>query len=134
MSTLQIDFGTTDRVVGIDLGTTNSLVAYTDATGPKIIPGPAGPKLAPSIGSINARGGHASTPTEIADRVLRRLKSVAGGSLGEPVTTGVITVRAYFNNALRQATKDAGRIAGLEVLRLVGEPTAASVAYGLDKR
>jgi Fe-S protein assembly chaperone HscA len=192
MSTFQIDFGTTDRVVGIDLGTTNSLVAYIDATGPKIIPGPDGDKLVPSIVSITASGdpvvgnparellitqpdrtvysvkrlmgrglddiqdelklfpfrvatdsesvirlelgGQTFTPPEISALILRQLKSNAETFLGEPVTKTVITVPAYFNDAQRQATKDAGRIAGLEVLRLVNEPTAASLAYGLDKR
>ena len=192
MSTFQIDFGTTDRVVGIDLGTTNSLVAYIDATGPKIIPGADGDKLVPSIVSITASGdtvvgnparellitqpdrtvysvkrlmgrglddiqdelklfpfrvagdsesvirlqlgGQTFTPPEISALILRQLKTNAEAFLNEPVTKAVITVPAYFNDAQRQATKDAGRIAGLEVLRLVNEPTAASLAYGLDKR
>jgi Fe-S protein assembly chaperone HscA len=192
MSTFQIDFGTADRVVGIDLGTTNSLVAIMDATGPKIIPGPDGDKLVPSIVSITASGDSVAgnparellltqpartvysvkrlmgrglddiqdelklfpfridpssesvirlqlgdqsfTPPEISALILRQLKTNAEAFLNEPVTKAVITVPAYFNDAQRQATKDAGRIAGLEVLRLVNEPTAASLAYGLDKR
>jgi Fe-S protein assembly chaperone HscA len=192
MSTFQIDFGAQDRVVGIDLGTTNSLVAFLDLTGPKIIPGADGDKLVPSVVSMPASGeavvGNAArellmtqpdrtvysvkrlmgrgladvaselklfpfhiaegsesvirlklgdktlTPPEVSAYVLRQLKHNAEEYLGEPVTKAVITVPAYFNDAQRQATKDAGRIAGLEVLRLVNEPTAASLAYGLDKR
>ncbi len=193
MSTFQIDFGNTQsRVVGIDLGTTNSLVAYMDLTGPRILPGPDGEKLVPSIVSNSASGaiivGNAArellltqpdrtvysakrlmgrgvadvqeelklfpfriapdsdtvikltlgdktfTPPEISAYVLRQLKQNAEVALGEPVTQAVLTVPAYFNDAQRQATKDAGRIAGLEVLRLVNEPTAAALAYGLDKR
>jgi Fe-S protein assembly chaperone HscA len=192
MSTFQIDFGEQDRVVGIDLGTTNSLVAYMDLTGPKIIPGADGDKLVPSVVSINESGevvvGNAArellltqpertvysvkrlmgrgladvqqelklfpfhiaagsesvirlqlgdrtlTPPEVSAYILRQLKQNAEVFLGEPVKKAVITVPAYFNDAQRQATKDAGRIAGLEVLRLVNEPTAASLAYGLDKR
>ena len=189
---MEIDFGTSERVVGIDLGTTNSLVAFMDLTGPKIIPGADGDKLVPSVVSINPSGeivvGNAArellitqpertvysvkrlmgrgrddiqeelklfpfriapgsesvlqlqlgdrtyTPPEISAFVLRQLKQNAEAYFGEPVTQAVITVPAYFNDAQRQATKDAGRIAGLEVLRLVNEPTAASLAYGLDKR
>src|SRR5579884_2401350 len=192
MSTFQIDFGKRDRVVGIDLGTTNSLVAFMDFTGPKIIPGADGDKLVPSVVSIVPSGevvvGNAArellmtqpertvysakrlmgrglhdvqdelklfpfhiapesaavihlqlgdrvlTPPEISAAVLRQLKQNAEAFFGEPVTKAVITVPAYFNDAQRQATRDAGRIAGLEVLRLVNEPTAASLAYGLDKR
>ena len=74
------------------------------------------------------------TPPEVSAHILRKLKMDAEAALGEPVTQAVITVPAYFNDAQRQATKDAGRIAGLEVLRLVNEPTAAALAYGLDKR
>ena len=192
MSTFQIDFGTTERVVGIDLGTTNSLIAHLDLTGPKIIPGTDGSPLVPSVVSIAANGdivvGHAArelllthsertvysvkrlmgrgledvrdelklfpfriaegsgaviqlqlgdrtfTPPEISAMILRQLKQNAESFFGEPVIKAVITMPAYFNDAQRQATKDAGRIAGLEVLRLVNEPTAASLAYGLDKR
>src|SRR5258708_16496235 len=191
---LQIDFGEhrKSKVVGIDLGTTNSLVAFMDLTGPKIIPGPDGANMVPSIVSLNAGGdfvvgsearrllidqpertvysvkrlmgrgladvqdelalfpfriapdsdtvikldlgGRLLTPPEISAQVLLQLKHNAEAYLGAPVTQAVITVPAYFNDAHRQATKDAGRIAGLEVLRLVNEPTAASLAYGLDKR
>src|SRR6266478_6211119 len=182
------------RIVGIDLGTTNSLVAYTDAaTGqPKCIPGPYGSTLCPSIVSLDPDGsiivgeparrrlliqpertiysvkrlmgrGPADvqselklfpfridpasksvirvklgdkifTPPEISAFILRELKNWAESFFGEAVDRAVITVPAYFNDAQRQATKDAGRIAGLEVLRLVNEPTAAALAYGLDKR
>ncbi len=189
---MDIDFGTTERVVGIDLGTTNSLVAFMDLTGPKIIPGADGDKLVPSVVSINpssevivgnpARellitqpersvysvkrlmgrglgdvteelklfpfhlasgsetvlqlqlGERTYTPPEISAFVLRQLKENAEAFFGYPIHKAVVTVPAYFNDAQRQATKDAGRIAGLEVLRLVNEPTAASLAYGLDKR
>lgn len=194
MSTFQIDFEShrRPRVVGIDLGTTNSLVAIMELTGPTIIPGPDGGNLVPSIVAYTPEGelrvGQAArdlllshpehaiysakrlmgrgltdveeelklfpfkvaegsesvirlqvgdkilTPPEVGALVLRQLKQNAEVSLNEPVTQAVITVPAYFNDAQRQATKDAGRIAGLEVLRLVNEPTAASLAYGLDKR
>ena len=180
------------RIVGIDLGTTNSLVAYLEAASPKIIPDPEGRRIVPSVVSLGegsemlagerARemllshpertvysvkrlmgrgaadvqdelslfpfriasgsesvirlelGGRQFTPPEISAAILRQLKRNAEAFLGEPVSQAVITVPAYFNDAQRQATKDAGRIAGLEVLRLVNEPTAAALAYGLDKR
>jgi len=182
------------RTVGIDLGTTNSLVAYVDAkTGePKCIPGPAGSTLCPSVVSLDADGsiivgeparrrlltqpertiysvkrlmgrGPADvqselrlfpfridpasksvirvmlgdkifTPPEISSFILRELKNWAEAYFGEPVDRAVITVPAYFNDAQRQATKDAGKIAGLEVLRLVNEPTAAALAYGLHEK
>jgi Fe-S protein assembly chaperone HscA len=192
MTPLQIDFGKPERVVGIDLGTTNSLVAYMDLTHPRVIPGEDGDRLVPSVISLTRSGeiivGNAArkaliddpdrtvysvkrlmgrgvadvqqelklfpfhiaegsesviriqlgdrtfTPPEISAFILRQLKKNAEASLGEAVTKAVITVPAYFNDAQRQATKDAGRIAGLEVLRLVNEPTAAALAYGLDKR
>src|SRR5580698_5026167 len=182
------------RVVGIDLGTTFSLIAYTDAqTGePKCIAGPNGSVQCPSIVSVDAQGkvlvGDAArarlttnpdrtiysvkrlmgrsvadvqdelkifpfrvepdgsnvihvrlgektfTPPEISSFILRELKSWAEAHFGEPVDRAVITVPAYFNDAQRQATKDAGRLAGLEVLRLVNEPTAAALAYGLHEK
>jgi molecular chaperone DnaK len=182
------------RSVGIDLGTTNSLVAYVDAqTGqPKCIPGPYGSTLCPSVVSLDPDGsvivGEAArrrlltqpertiysvkrlmgrgpadvqnelalfpfridpqsknvirvmlgdkmfTPSEISAFILRDLRNWAEAHLGETVDRAVITVPAYFNDAQRQATKDAGRIAGLEVLRLVNEPTAAALAYGLHEK
>ena len=189
---LQIDFGKPDRIVGIDLGTTNSLVACMELTHPAVIPGQDGERLVPSVVSITGQGeavvgnpalkllvsrpestvysvkrlmgrgigdvqdelklfpfqiagGSESvlrirlgdrtlTPPEISALILRQLKTNAEAYLKEPVKKAVITVPAYFNDAQRQATKDAGRIAGLEVLRLVNEPTAAALAYGLDKR
>ncbi len=189
---MEIDFASTDHIVGIDLGTTNSLVAFMDLTGPRIIPGADGSKLVPSVVSIAPDGSivvgnparemllthpertvysvkrlmgrgledvqeelklfpfriapgsesviqlqlgdRTFTPPEISALVLRQLKQNAEEYFGVPVSKAVVTVPAYFNDAQRQATKDAGRIAGLEVLRLVNEPTAASLAYGLDKR
>src|SRR6202030_1419562 len=181
------------RIVGIDLGTTNSLVAYLDAgTGqPRCIPGPYGSTLCPSAVSLDADasiivgeaarrrlltqpertiysvkrlmgrgpadvqselqlfpfridpnsnhvirvmlGDKMFTPPEISAFILRELRNWAESYLGETVDRAVITVPAYFNDAQRQATKDAGRIAGLEVLRLVNEPTAAALAYGLHE-
>ena len=182
------------RTVGIDLGTTNSLVAYVDpATGrPKCIPGPHGSTLCPSVVSLDADGAivvgeparrrlltqpdrsiysvkrlmgrglddvhnelklfpfrvdpesrqvirvrlgdRVFTPPEISAFILRELKSWAEHFFNEPVDRAVITVPAYFNDAQRQATRDAGRLAGLEVLRLVNEPTAAALAYGLHEQ
>ena len=182
------------RIVGIDLGTTNSLVAYIDpqTNQPKCIPGPYGSTLCPSVVSLDADGsiivGEAArnrlltqpertiysvkrlmgrgpadvqtelklfpfridaasknvirvilgdkifTPPEISAFILRELKSWAEAFFGETVDRAVITVPAYFNDAQRQATKDAGKIAGLEVLRLVNEPTAAALAYGLHEK
>src|SRR6202795_4262854 len=188
------------RVVGIDLGTTNSLVAYMEGDKPVVIPGVDGSNLVPSVVALDpipAGGGRPTvtvgnsarkalierperviysvkrlmgrglaevqselnlfpfrladdveagevpriqlgelrfTPPEIPPNILRQLKRNAERFFGAPVTQAVITVPAYFNDAQRQATKDAGRIAGLNVLRLVNEPTAASLAYGLDKK
>src|SRR6202453_4209415 len=182
-----------ERVVGIDLGTTNSLVAFMEGGTPVVIPGEDGERLVPSVvawtddgvvvgnaargtllkdsasavysakrlmgrdiedvqGELKlfpfklaeglkpgevlkvSVGGLMLTPPEISAYVLQQLKKNAERFFGGPVTKAVITVPAYFNDAQRQATKDAGRIAGLEVLRLVNEPTAASLAYGLDKK
>ncbi len=194
MGTFQIDFGEDrhSKIVGIDLGTTNSLIAVMDLTGPRILEDAAGHKIVPSVVSslpdgrliageparellltnpehtvysvkrlmgrgVNdvqdelklfpfriagesesviklQLGSRTYTPPEISAAVLRQLKDNAEAALGAPVSQAVITVPAYFNDAQRQATKDAGRLAGLEVLRLVNEPTAASLAYGLDKR
>jgi chaperone protein DnaK len=177
------------RIVGIDLGTTNSLVAYMEGGFPKVIPDADGQVLLPSIVAFTAGGilvGDAAkrqlvrnpartiysvkrfmgkgygdvkeelryfpfhvlpsdemvrirvadrevTPPEVSALILRALKERAEAHLGLPVTKAVITVPAYFNDSQRQATKDAGRIAGLEVLRIVNEPTAASLAYGLHR-
>jgi chaperone protein DnaK len=174
MGTFQIDFGdaaTPERIIGIDLGTTNSLAAFMDLTGPEIIAAPDGARIVPSVISQLADGSYIAgnaarerlvshpeatlfstkrfmdraatplkigasqlTPPEAGAHILRELKRHAEAFFGEPVTKAVITVPAYFNDAQRQATKDAGRIAGLDVLRLVNEPTAAALAYGLDKR
>src|SRR5271157_6095566 len=184
----------TDHIVGIDLGTTNSLVAYMQGDSPVVIPGEDGLNLVPSVVALNEQsqivvgnaarkylietperavysikrlmgrgvddiqdelklfpfqlaedlqasevlrikiGARTYTPPEISALVLRQLKRNAERYFAAPVTQAVITVPAYFNDAQRQATKDAGRIAGLEVLRLVNEPTAASLAYGLDQK
>jgi molecular chaperone DnaK len=189
------------RIVGIDLGTTNSLVAFMQGEAPVVIPGEDGSNLVPSVVAVpiaqtgkavrdsivvgNAArtslltspdraiysvkrlmgrgvedvteelklfpfklasdiqpgevlrillGGTEYTPPEISAHILRQLKRNAERYFGSPVTQAVITVPAYFNDAQRQATKDAGRMAGLEVLRLVNEPTAAALAYGLDRK
>src|ERR1700726_3873339 len=184
----------TDYIVGIDLGTTNSLVAYIQGDSPVVIPGEDGLNLVPSVVALDEKnqiivgnaarkdlietperavysikrlmgrgvediqdelrlfpfqladdlqsreviriklGERTFTPPEISAFILRQLKRNAERFFGAPVTQAVITVPAYFNDAQRQATKDAGRIAGLEVLRLVNEPTAAALAYGLDQQ
>jgi len=183
-----------DYIVGIDLGTTNSLVAHMQGESPVVIPGEDGLNLVPSVIALDEKnqiivgnaarkylvetperavysikrlmgrgaediqdelrlfpfklaedlqqgevlrikiGERTYTPPEISALILRQLKRNAERFFGAPVTQAVITVPAYFNDAQRQATKDAGRIAGLNVLRLVNEPTAASLAYGLDKK
>src|SRR6266550_8060957 len=183
-----------DQIVGIDLGTTNSLVAYMQGETPAVIPGEDGLNLVPSVVALGEKnqiivgnaarkyliemperavysvkrlmgrgveyihqelkffpfrladdmqaeevlrikvGDRTYTPPELSAHVLRQLKRNAERFFGGPVTKAVVTVPAYFNDAQRQATKDAGRIAGLEVLRLVNEPTAASLAYGLDRK
>jgi molecular chaperone DnaK len=184
------------RIVGIDLGTTNSLVAFMQGGQPVVIPGEDGLNLVPSVVAFPEKGEtrtvvgngarkflaesadrvvysakrlmgrgledvqaelklfpfkvapdvapgevirlqigeHEYTPPEIAAQVLRQLKRNAERYFGAPVTKAVVTVPAYFNDAQRQATKDAGRMAGLDVLRLVNEPTAAALAYGLDRQ
>src|ERR1700675_1871444 len=183
-----------DPIVGIDLGTTNSLVDYMQGDAPVVIPGEDGLNLVPSVVALDVKnqiivgnaarkylietperavysikrlmgrdvddireelklfpfhladdiqpgevlrikvGERTYTPPEISAHVLRQLKRNAERFFAGPVTKAVITVPAYFNDAQRQATKDAGRIAGLDVLRLVNEPPAASLAYGLDKK
>src|SRR6201993_1597190 len=184
----------TDYIVGIDLGTTNSLVAYMQGDSPVVIPGEDGLNLVPSVVALDENnqvivgnaarkylietperavysvkrlmgrgsediqeelklfpfklaedlhegevlrikiGDRPYPPPEISALVPRQLKRNAERFFGAPVSQAVITVPAYFNDAQRQATKDAGRMAGLEVLRLVNEPTAAALAYGLDRR
>jgi len=156
------------KVIGIDLGTTNSVVAVMEAGKPVIIPNAEGDRLTPSvvafkgeerlIGQLAKRqavsnpnrtirsikrhmgsdykvkiDNHSYTPQEISAMILQKLKTDAEAYLGEKVTQAVITVPAYFSDSQRQATKDAGRIAGLEVLRIINEPTAAALAYGLEK-
>jgi len=180
------------KIIGIDLGTTNSVVAIMDGKEPKVITNEEGGRLTPSVvawddkgdvlvGQIarrqavtnpentvfsskrfigrrfeeaaedikrmpfkSVRGAHGEvdfeirgkkvTPPEVAAKVLGKLKKAAEDHLGEKVTEAVITVPAYFNDAQRQATKDAGQIAGLEVMRIINEPTAASLAYGLERK
>src|SRR5258708_2059594 len=179
------------RAVGIDLGTTNSVIAVVEGGDPTVIPNAEGSRTTPSLlpftdqgerlgGQVAGRqailnpkgtitsakrfigrhydevspeakavsfdvvegpdgtvrfqvGSKQYAPEEVSAQVLRKLAEDAGKFLGERVTEAVITVPAYFNDAQRQATKDAGQIAGLEVLRIINEPTAAALAYGLDK-
>jgi len=184
------------KIIGIDLGTTNSVVAVMEGGEPTVIPSAEGGRLVPSVVAFNKNGerlvgqtarrqavinpentifsikrlmgrrydepevdkarqilpykvvrgsagdarvgipqtGKEYTPQEISAMILRKIKEDAEAYLGEPVTQAVITVPAYFNDSQRQATKDAGQIAGLEVLRIINEPTASSLAYGLDKK
>ncbi len=157
------------KIIGIDLGTTNSCVAVMEGGQPVVIPNAEGNRTTPSVVAFTKDGerlvgqiakrqavtnpdrtvisikremgtaykvnidGKAYTPQDISAMVLTKMKETAESYLGEKVTQAVITVPAYFNDSQRQATKDAGRIAGLEVLRIINEPTAASLAYGLDK-
>src|SRR5919108_5798357 len=182
------------KIIGIDLGTTNSVVSVMEGGTPTVIPTSEGGRLCPSVVAFNKNGerlvgqtakrqavvnsentiysikrfigrhydeveeerkivsykvvpgptgdarvqvpatGKTYTPQEISAKVLQKLKRDAEAYLGEPVNQAVITVPAYFNDSQRQATKDAGKIAGLEVLRIINEPTASSLAYGLDKK
>ena len=157
------------KVIGIDLGTTNSCVAVMEGGEAVVIPNSEGNRTTPSVLGISKTGerlvgqvakrqaitnpdntvssikrhmgtdykvtvaGTAYTPQEISAMILQKLKADAEAYLGEPVTEAVITVPAYFTDSQRQATKDAGKIAGLNVLRIINEPTAASLAYGMDK-
>src|ERR671922_1066044 len=182
------------HVLGIDLGTTNSVMAVIEGGEPTVIPNAEGSRLTPSVVAISksgerlvgqvarrqaitnpentifsvkrfmgrkfsdpevqealkhvpytvkaasngdvrvVMGGKEYSPPEVSAMILRKMKQDAEAKLGEPITQAVITVPAYFNDSQRQATKDAGQIAGLEVLRIVNEPTAASLAYGLEKK
>jgi molecular chaperone DnaK len=180
------------KVIGIDLGTTNSVVAVMEGGDPTVIPNQEGSRLTPSVVAFTKDGeilvgqvakrqaitnpentvfsikrfmgrrydevqqeiklvpykvvkapngdarveirGKQYSPPEISAMILRKLKEAAEAHLGEKVTQAVITVPAYFNDSQRQATKDAGKIAGLDVQRIINEPTAASLAYGLDKK
>ena len=155
------------KIIGIDLGTTNSCAAVLEAGAPKIIPNPEGGRTTPSVvafkkgerivGDAAKRqaltnpntcssikrlmgtskkvelDGKKYTPEEISAMILSYIKDYAESYLGEKVDKAVITVPAYFNDAERQATKNAGKIAGLEVERIINEPTAAALSYGLEK-
>ncbi len=157
------------KIIGIDLGTTNSCVAVYEGGEPIVITNPEGARTTPSVVGFSKTGerlvgqvakrqaitnpdktimsikremgtsykvsidGKSYTPQEISAMILQKLKADAEAFLGTPVTQAVITVPAYFSDAQRQATKDAGKIAGLEVMRIINEPTAAALAYGMDK-
>src|SRR6202171_2632235 len=159
------------KAVGIDLGTTNSVVSVLEAGEPTVIPNAEGARTTPSVVGFSKAGealvgegakrqaitntsrartirsvkrqmgttwtididGKKYTPQEISARILQKLKRDAEAYLGDTVQQAVITVPAYFDDARREATKEAGQIAGLEVLRIINEPTAAALAYGLDK-
>ena len=157
------------KIIGIDLGTTNSCVSVMEGGEPVVIPNAEGGRTTPSVVSFSKTGeravggaakrqavtnpdrtiasikrhmgtdykvtidGKSYTPQEISAMILQKLKADAEAYLGEKVTEAVITVPAYFSDSQRQATKDAGRIAGLDVKRIINEPTAAALAYGIDK-
>ena len=157
------------KIIGIDLGTTNSCVAVFEGGEPSVIPNPEGARTTPSVVAFSKTGermigqvakrqaitnpdrtvmsikrkmgsdykveidGKKYSPQEISAMILQKLKADAEAFLGSPVTEAVITVPAYFSDAQRQATKDAGKIAGLDVKRIINEPTAAALAYGIDK-
>jgi len=157
------------KIIGIDLGTTNSCVAVFEGGEPVVIPNPEGARTTPSVVAFKKDGerlvgqvakrqaitnpdltissikrdmgtdrrvninGKGYTPQEISAMILQKMKADAEAYLGQSVNQAVITVPAYFTDAQRQATKDAGKIAGLEVLRIINEPTAAALAYGMDK-
>ena len=157
------------KIIGIDLGTTNSCVAVFEGGEPVVIPNPEGARTTPSVVAFTKSGerlvgqvakrqsitnpdrtvssikremgsnykvsidSKSYTPQEISAMVLQKLKADAEAYLGTTVTEAVITVPAYFSDAQRQATKDAGKIAGLEVKRIINEPTAAALAFGMDK-
>src|ERR1700712_2730156 len=133
------------KVVGIDLGTTNSVVAVMEGQSPTVIANSEGSRTTPSVvaftktgerlvGQLAKRQAVTNPDRTISSMILQKLVNDASSYLGERVTKAVVTVPAYFNDAQRQATKDAGKIAGLEVLRIINEPTAAALAYGLDKK
>ena len=129
------------KIIGIDLGTTNSCVAVMEGGEPVVIANSEGARTTPSVVGFTKMGtdhkvtlnGKEYTPQQVSAMILQKLKADAEAYLGEPVTEAVITVPAYFNDSQRQATKDAGTIAGLNVKRIINEPTAASLAYGIDK-
>src|SRR3989344_5830847 len=129
------------KILGIDLGTTNSAMAVVQGGEPRVLENAEGARTMPSVvatsktGDIEVKMGDAwMRPEEVSAMILGKLKADAEKRLGEPITEAVITVPAYFNDAQRAATRDAGKIAGLEVKRIINEPTAAALAYGFDKK